>query len=56
MNMNDLGTVQFGAARPQPALQSARGWRGFLEALMTRLMRQWSGLYAAPPRRLPPLI
>jgi len=56
MKLNDLDAVHIRAARPLRTFQSGSRRPGIAEALMTRLMRAWIGLYAAPPRRpLPPL-
>lgn len=56
MNLNNFDAAHIGAARAQSALQAGRGWRGFVEALMTRLMKAWVRLYGIPPRHLPPLL
>lgn len=56
MKLNDFDAAHIGAARAQPAFRAGRGWRGFVEALMTRLMEAWVRLYGIPPRHLPPLL
>lgn len=56
MKLNDIDTMHIGAARPLPAFQPAPAWRGFMEGLMTRLMKAWVGLYRTPPHRLPPML
>ena len=56
MKLNDLDMEHLAAARPLPVFRLERGWRGVLAVLRARLARAWIGLYAAPPRRLPPML
>ena len=56
MKLNDLDVMYVSTALPMCPIQAKPGRRGFVETLMTRLMKVWIGLYAAAPRRpLPPL-
>jgi hypothetical protein len=56
MKMNDLDLAHFHAAQMPAVRQLERGWRGALAAFYETLMKAWVGLYAAPPRCLPPLV
>jgi hypothetical protein len=56
MKLNELKWVHLGAARPLPVIRCEPGWRGAMATLKTRLVRAWVGLYAPPPRQLPPLL
>jgi hypothetical protein len=56
MKLNDFDKALFDAAQPLPADRRGSGWRAALAALKARLEKAWVGLYAAPPRRLRPLV
>jgi hypothetical protein len=56
MKLNDFDMAHFRAAQMPAVHQPERGWRGALAAFYRTLMNVWVGLYALPPRRLPPLI
>lgn len=56
MKLNDLDGMSFDTARPLPVCRSEHGWNQSIAALKARLARAWVGLYAPPPRRLPPLV
>jgi len=56
MKLNELDLEHLVAARPLPAFRIERGWGGVIAVLRARLARTWVGLYAAPPRRLPPML
>jgi hypothetical protein len=56
MQLNGFDLAHVGAARPLPVTRSGHGWRGAIAALGARLASAWVSFYAAPPRRLQPLI
>jgi len=56
MKLNDFDLVHLAVARPVPEIQSDQGWGGAIAVLKTRLAKAWVGLYAAPPRHLPPML
>lgn len=56
MKLNDFDLAQFAAAGPLPVHRFETGWRAALAALRNRLEKAWIGLYAAPPRDLPPMV
>lgn len=54
MKPNDFDEMLFKAAQPLPVQQAERS--GAIASLMARMLEAWAGLYAAPPRRLGPMI
>ncbi|HEY7743584.1 MAG TPA: hypothetical protein VIA19_11115 [Burkholderiales bacterium] len=56
MKLNDFELARSAAARPLPAHWSETGGRAALAALRNRLEKAWIGLYAPPPRNLPPMV
>ena len=56
MKLNDFDRALFDAAQPLPVHRPQRGRRAAVAALKARLEKAWVGLYAAPPRRLRPLV
>lgn len=56
MKLNDLDMAHYPVARMPAVRQPERGWRGALATFYGILMKTWVGLYAAPPRCLPPLV
>lgn len=56
MKLNDLDMAHYPAARMPAVCQPERGAHGGLATFYGTLMKAWVGLYAAPPRRLTPLV
>jgi hypothetical protein len=56
MKLNDLELAHVVAAPPQPPDRFEPGRRHALASLKARLEKWWVGLYAAAPRKLPPMV